>query len=242
MLAVAFLLSCTSVERDNPYDSGGINYKKGKPSSSSVKPSSSSSVDYACSNVGGYSCDMSGYKTAKINGKVWIAENLNCDVEGSYCYNNKTEFCNRYGRLYDWCTAMAVCTNGWHLPSDEEWQELVDFAGGKFVAGKYLKAKDGWGNEGNGEDKFGFSALPGGLHQGGSGFINIGYDGFWWSSSVNLKEYTFACSLKMEDDHESALSDCGYYKRYLFSVRCVKDQLSEPKLSELMNFQNKAEK
>jgi hypothetical protein len=39
---------------------------------------------------------------------------------------------------------MKACPSGWHLPSDNEWQILVNFAGGNNVAGKKLKAKNGW--------------------------------------------------------------------------------------------------
>jgi len=201
----------------------------GNKLSSSSRVPSSSSVDFTCSNVGNYSCDMSGYKTVEINGQVWMAENLNCDVKGSYCYNNKTENCNKYGRLYDWCTAMEVCQNGWHLPSNDEWQELVDFAGGKFVAGRYLKAKEGWYDNGNGEDKFGFAALPGGYGGRDGSFDAVVNRGHWWSSSTETD--TFAYILRMGYDNEAALSD-SEDKRVLFSVRCIQDQLSEPKLPE----------
>jgi uncharacterized protein (TIGR02145 family) len=47
------------------------------------------------------------------------------------------------------------------LPSDDEWWTLVYFAGCN-IAGKMLNASNGWNNKGNGENVFGFSALPGG--------------------------------------------------------------------------------
>jgi len=233
-IVVIFLLfSCTIVERDNPYDSGGKNYMGDKlPSSSSV---------VSCSNVGSYSCDMSGYRTVEIGSQTWMAENLNCDVKGSYCYDKKTENCTRYGRLYDWCTAMAICTNGWHLPSDAEWQELLDFvvlnsedslyvAGGTsyYCAGKYLKADSGWdddkyGKSGNGEDTYKFSALPGG--QGYStdhyGFA-VGDQGYWWTATEHSAVYGSYQAISMSSSHGGAILDF-YEKDYTFSVRCVRD-------------------
>jgi uncharacterized protein (TIGR02145 family) len=95
------------------------------------------------------------YRTVRIGNQVWMAENLNYDAEGSKCYNNDPANRQKYGWLYDWETAKAVCPDGWHLPSDAEWQELVDFAGGDRVAGRRLKARDGWDN-GNGIDDLGF--------------------------------------------------------------------------------------
>jgi hypothetical protein len=55
---------------------------------------------------------------------------------------------------------MKAAPQGWHLPSNDEWQTLVDFAGGEDIAGKKLKAKSGWnddeGESGNGTDEYGF--------------------------------------------------------------------------------------
>ena len=130
--------------------------------------------------------DGKTYKTVKIGTQIWMAENLNYDAENSKCYENKPENCEKYGRLYDWETAMKACPYGWHLSSDKEWQVLVNFAGGKEVAGKKLKAKSGWnsykGKSGNGTDGLGFSALPGGNGYSGyygDRFINVGVSGFW---------------------------------------------------------------
>jgi len=74
------------------------------------------------------------YKTVKIGEQVWMAENLAYDA-GEYRYH------------YDWETAKEACPPGWHLPTNEEWQTLVDFAGGKDIAGEKLKAKRGWNTD-----------------------------------------------------------------------------------------------
>jgi len=88
--------------------------------------------------------DGKNYKTVKIGSQMWMAENLNYEAEGSVCYKNSDSNCDTYGRLYNWETAMKACPYGWHLPSDEEWQTLVDFAGGGGIAGTKLRAKKGW--------------------------------------------------------------------------------------------------
>jgi uncharacterized protein (TIGR02145 family) len=120
--------------------------------------------------------DGKQYKTVRICEQTWMAENLNYEAEGSKCYNDSISYCNKYGRLYDWNTAMKACPKGWHLPSKEEWDKLYRYADGdkgtespykSETAGKYLKSKEGWNNdEGkscNGEDTYGFSALPGAM-------------------------------------------------------------------------------
>jgi len=138
----------------------------------------------------------STYKTVKIGEQVWMAENLNykiayCDKYGcSKCYEDKTAYCDKYGRLYNWETAMKSCPAGWHLPSKAEWEVLVTTAGGEKIAGKYLKATSGWndyaGKSGNGEDKFGFSALPGGFGNSSGGFGLAGCVGYGYSDKILL--------------------------------------------------------
>jgi uncharacterized protein (TIGR02145 family) len=150
-----------------------------------------------------------------------MAENLNFDCPGAKCYGNDSKNAEKYGRLYDWETAKKACPPGWHLPSNEEWQTLVDFAGGtKF--GDKLKAKSGWNGIGNGTDDFGFSALPGGNGLGDT-FVTIGNDGNWWSVNEDGKYRAYICFM----NHRSEYIDVGRVKsekRFLFSVRCIQDK------------------
>ncbi len=158
--------------------------------------------------------DGKTYKTIEIGNQTWMAENLNYDASDSVCYNNDPANCEKYGRLYNWETVMKVCPSGWHLPSNSEWDELDKYVGGEKIAGKKLKAKNGW----NGTDEFGFSALPGGIGDSDGSFFDVGSYGYLWSSSNNDGAY----SRYMHYNNEDVL----YYRRdksYLFSVRCLQD-------------------
>jgi uncharacterized protein (TIGR02145 family) len=88
------------------------------------------------------------------------------------------------------------------------------------TAGRYLKATSGWNSGGNGEDSYGFSALPGGYGYSGGYFYNVGFSGGWWSASEFSSYYAYY--RYMYYDYEGA-----YYnyrnKDFLFSVRCLQD-------------------
>jgi len=165
--------------------------------------------------------DKKTYKTAKIGKQTWIAENLNFNAESSVCYDNKPENCDKYGRLYNWNTAIKACPKGWHLPNLKEWQTLVDLAGGEGAAGTKLKAASGWNNDRNGTDDYGFSALPGGNGLSDGSFDGVGIDGNWWNASEEDGDSNYARRESITGFDEDAW---GYYgKSDLNSVRCVKD-------------------
>jgi len=206
------------------------------------------------------------YRTVQIGTQTWMAENLNYAAEGSRCYGEGAQVhvrldneilmlslaevqanCSKYGRLYDWATAMAlpascnesecasqvqlkhrgVCPDGWHIPSDADWTTLTNYVESQGdcseCAGTKLKAASGWENylrgSGSGLDTYGFTALPGGNGYW-SGFSNAGYDGLWWSSAECSSDGAY--SRYMAYYSEYAYWYC-YDKTALYSVRCVKD-------------------
>jgi uncharacterized protein (TIGR02145 family) len=225
VLAMAFTFSCSSSDDD---DGGGGNENGG--------------------GGGEKGNDIKNYKTVVIGTQTWMAENLNYAVEGSKCYGegggvemgwddeNKTpitgelsnaevqSFCDKYGRLYDWPTAMTVCPSGWHLPSYDDWEVLLDYAGGPGKAGTKLRAKSGWYTGGNNTDEYGFSALPGGAHFKGR-FQGVYFFGGWWSASEGEDNSDYAYHLGIESDDEYVFwgRDESESKSNFFSVRCVKD-------------------
>jgi uncharacterized protein (TIGR02145 family) len=165
--------------------------------------------------------DGKTYRPVQIGKQMWMAENLNYNASGSKCYDNKPANCDKYGRLYDWETAKKACLKGWHLPSDKEWQELVNFAGGDKVAGKKLKAKSGWNSNGNGTDAYGFAALPGGYGSSDGYFgTTVGLNGYWWSATESNADNAYGRYMSYYYEYVH-YDDIGKY--LLFSVRCLQD-------------------
>ncbi|MCL1956572.1 MAG: hypothetical protein FWF63_04560 [Fibromonadales bacterium] len=152
--------------------------------------------------------DGKTYKLVKIGKQVWMAENL--------AYSNYADFVknvNSAGCMYNWEDAMLVCPEGWHLPTNEEWQELVDFCGGFFHAGKVLK------------DNKGFSALLAGYgHTGyGTKATTLTYEnviGQWWTATAANCNCAVARSMSSTVDY---VYSANYDRHFANSVRCVKD-------------------
>ena len=171
--------------------------------------------------------DGTTYRTVKIGEQVWMAENLSIDLPGSKCYDNKPENCQKYGRLYNWETAKKACPSGWHLPSEAEWKVMTASVGGDDTAGKVLKSKSDWNENGNGTDAYGFSALPSGKCNLEGNFDEIGDRGNWWSSSDHNNNsddntclepgFAYYKSIYV---YENASDNCSV-KSDLFSVRCI---------------------
>lgn len=129
--------------------------------------------------------DQQTYKTVCIEEQQWMAENLNFDTTGSWCYENETELCDSMGRLYSWETAMLACPEGWHLPNLDEWETLIDGQGGYTIAGGKLKSLNGW-NEPNvgANNETGFSALGAGLYYfNPPNFSSLGESAVFWTST-----------------------------------------------------------
>ncbi len=218
--------------------------------SEDVSPTSAASTYDVVTGTLTDSRDGQTYRTVKIGDQVWMAENLNFVTDNSWCYNDESDNCAKYGRLYTWAAAVGrdedecgyehtcglgsgdirgACPKGWHLPSQAEWEALIVAVDGSITeytssntAGSKLKSVTGWYDDGNGEDTFGFSALPAGYRNNYGG--NFGYGGlgvYFWSSTEDDSDH--ACSMFLDHDYDNA--DLGDYgsKYDGFSVRCLKD-------------------
>jgi len=159
-------------------------------------------------------------KALMPDGKVWMTENLNYNVDSSWCYDKDPANCAKYGRLYTWDAAKTACPTGWRLPTRQEWQTLVDSAGGNSNAGSKLKSSSGWNNNGgfSSTDEYGFSALPGGYRRySGTNFSGGDY-GFWWTATeLDALDAYYRDMCYGYDDVVENFKDKGNG----FSVRCV---------------------
>ncbi|MFZ5981574.1 MAG: fibrobacter succinogenes major paralogous domain-containing protein [Candidatus Zixiibacteriota bacterium] len=191
--------------------------------------------------------DGNVYQTVKIGDQWWMAENLkvtryrNGDPipkmtdngswsslnTGAYCeYNNNIFIVGTYGRLYNWYAVndyRKLAPEGWHVPTDGEWQILIDYLGGNDISGEKLKeiGTAHWLSPNTGaNNESGFTALPGGYRVTNGNYIAMSYYAYFWSTTAN--------------DAINAWFRCLYYNNtmvgsnYTFkgsgcSIRCVRN-------------------
>ena len=211
--------------------------------------------------------DGNHYDAVQIGNQVWMQSNLRTTRfrDGSaiprgsfYDYDNYTytepyyyqlttqQFPTydekTYGMYYNWAAVddtRGLCPKGWHVPSDAEWTELVEYVGSKseFVYGdnpeniaKALASNVGWsecdwpgtpGCEPEKNNATGFSAYPVGHFNGNENanfYLGV-YAWFWSSTDYDL--YWASNWLIDNDFHKVSHGDfptqCG------LSVRCVRD-------------------
>ncbi len=175
--------------------------------------------------------DNKEYKTTKIGDQCWFAENLKYTKNGCL---NKTWNGDSVGPVdackanddeihYQWDAAMngsttegaqGLCPSGWHIPTDAEWDILVDYVGGSSTAGKKLKAVAA-----NGTDDYGFNGMLVGRRNTVGDLNIVGSGVLWWSSSLSeTNAWRRSVGLNSDAVYRGALS-----KAYGFSVRCVLD-------------------
>ena len=153
------------------------------------------------------------YRTVKIGEQTWMAENLNYDTTGAVCFENSPDNCEKYGRLYSASLAQVVCPEGWHLPTNLEFETLLDSAGG------FDNLKSSEWNGGN--NPYGFSALPAGKYDYVSGkkFTTDQFITGWWLYTETI-DY-LAPLYGVYGDYGPRFTDDDNENG--FSVRCLED-------------------
>lgn len=157
----------------------------------------------------------------------------------------------RYGYLYNWPAVMhganssaanpsgvqGICPDGWHVPSDAEWTQLIDYMatqsiywsnGNADLLADALSATWGWESSSVGDtlvtnpsanNATGFSALPAGCYiRGTYYFFSEGV--FLWSTKEYDGNMVYIHSLAY---NSASVGNGHHLKNAGFSVRCVRD-------------------
>lgn len=172
-------------------------------------------------NYGTYIDDRDGneYRTIKIGDQVWIAEDLRYTGE-----NEKYRKVNVYGHLYNEYKMPMACPPGWHLPSEEEWLELINNLGGPELAGGRLKEQgyENWQSPNTGSsNSSGFTALPAGGYDSNSGGFQRGLSAYFWSSTEHENGGIIFLTLQYNSERIEFIRESPYDRSY--PIRCIKD-------------------
>lgn len=173
--------------------------------------------------------DGKEYKIVTIGKQDWFAENLSYKSSSSWNYEYNDAYSEIYGRLYFFEDAKNVCPDGWHLPSDKEWQQLELELG--MIHGV---DEEGWRGTSPGQGRL--------LKKGGDSNFNAVFSGFvlfqknnspslsfswkdkkafFWTKSEDIFYKTKAWARLLDD--RASIKRFASLKNYGYSVRCVKD-------------------
>lgn len=241
-----FLFSCNN--RTNKTAKSQFSGSKQIPKSNSEN-NDSTEFNTLIQEASGIAKDFDGneYNTVKIGRQTWMVQNLKTTkyndgtaiplvTDGTawaklltpgYCWysNEELSFKPSYGALYNGYAINTgkLCPDGWHVPNDADWTVLINFLGGKKIAGEKLKETGitYWVSPNTGAtNESGFTALPGGLRYHDGIFHDFGFSGYWWSSTEYSSSRAFFYYL---DYQYSNIYRFDNLKKIGFSVRCIRD-------------------
>lgn len=162
------------------------------------------------------------YYVYNYNENLNDAEALQTFILGGTLYNWAAAFAGDAGSDTNPSGVRGICPEGWHLPSEAEWNQLRTF----LVSDVCTKLKDPlWWTEDSsvsaGTNTSGFTARPSGIRESGSPYYSgLLTDGYWL-----LADYVGPNEMRVATirHNESGIFFSNIPKEHAVSVRCVKD-------------------
>ncbi len=168
--------------------------------------------------------DGKKYKTVRMVGGIWLAENLRyAGVKHLWPNGDKNNDAS-FGYLYTWENARKACPNGWRLPTMDDFKNLIESASDHGTSNERKSAGDNLRAVAfGGKDFYGFAALP-----AGESFIDwysdYGTKAYFWSGidgpRSHIGRYGGRANFMYIDDKGAFFGD-GNQEQAL-SVRCLK--------------------
>ena len=209
------------------------------------------------------------YETIYIGEQHWMKENLKTTIyndgydinfitdddfsseglwynldSGAYAeYDNDYYNVQEYGRLYNWFAVnddRGICPLGWHVPSEDDINQLMFYLQGTQVAGGKMKeiGYEHWEYPNAGAtNSSDFTALPGGFKSAYGSYIEEGLGAHFW-----LSEDSDDLASRISIWFDSAVVLYSEVDKHNgFSVRCIEDPNIEGCMdSEACNFNPEA--
>lgn len=173
------------------------------------------------------------YKLKKFGNRYWMIENFKATkdtngqiLQGVFTYDNNNSNVKDYGRLYTWPAAVQATPTGWHLPTQEDWEELINSFGGLNVAGGNLKETGTihWNSPNTGAtNSSGFTAVAGGFLGPDGLYYDLRKHGSNWGTANNAQEPFCIYMYNTTTNVISEVSPIDKTSGISFAVRFVKD-------------------
>lgn len=191
---------------------------------------------YATRNIGTQKWLASNLRTTRYNDGTAISLVTKSDFwpfqnKPAYCwFNNDAGNALNYGALYNYYTTDSavnggknICPVGWHVPTREEWEILIEYVGGINEAGSNLKVQgEGkWWVDFESKDPVMFSAWPAGYRTVSGEFETELMGAVWWTSTQNSAGG--ATVLTMQYDRDDVIITGNVSKRVGASLRCIEN-------------------
>ncbi|MBP6459054.1 MAG: fibrobacter succinogenes major paralogous domain-containing protein [Crocinitomicaceae bacterium] len=191
--------------------------------------------------VDNYKCDRYNYIPPKTNYYDTIRTLLPYDISIvdridapkdtnalQWPYDGKDSNLVNYGRMYTWLVVSDprnMCPNGWHVSTEAEWLNMIEFLGGKEFAGGKLKdtLNKFWETPNVGANNNSlFSGRAGGYRTEFGSYLNQMKFGYYWTSTEDPLDSESAICFALYSGSAKIYRD-SKPKRYAMSVRCVKN-------------------
>ncbi len=140
-------------------------------------------------------------------------------------YNNDPANDAIYGKLYNWYAIndpRGFAPDGYRVPTDQDWNNLINCLGGESIAGGKMKSTSAlWDAPNTGAtNESGFNGLPGGYRLNNGSFIGAELGGIWWGSTEDSSTNSFAYNLGYDYADIFTISQ---NKKRGFSIRLIKE-------------------
>lgn len=113
-----------------------------------------------------------------------------------------------------------LCPEGWHVPTQIEWDTLFNTLGRHLAMTKIKEAGTAhWNAPNEGTNNCGFTALPAGIRQADGTFLKLGCLAVWWTATEPSMNYPVCISIETG----SFLREAYGISQLGNSVRCIKD-------------------
>jgi len=178
---------------------------------------------WTCSNL-----DVTTFRNGETIPQVTDLTTWNSLTTPAWCYyDNDSANGAIYGKLYNWHAVRdprQLAPNGYHIPTSDEWDTLMNFLGGQLVAGGKIKSVGTtlW-NSPNvaATNESCFTALPGGVRFS-DGFATLNFRSNFWTATADGN---------FNANYIYAIQTSGLFSRYSndktsgMSVRLVKEDV-----------------